>query len=185
MLTHDQFDIAPQKGTVPVGSTVPPPHANQLPEPSRQERSERREPADANPPSSQTRSVSEAGRTNVGRAHVSTRSSFGLEQIRTVAFHCGRCRTVVRFPRIRWANFPECCPNCGARWMTRPTGQSTWSEDTSTYVFRVVRAFREALQALAGMERTAVFTLALETGEYPNDGDAPAAANGRNGKSRD
>lgn len=98
------------------------------------------------------------------------RASFGLDAIRTVAFRCGQCQTTVRFPRIRWANFPESCPNCGAEWMREPSPQNPWPEDKPTYVFRVLLAFREALQALAGMERSNLFSLLLEMDDTPNPG---------------
>jgi hypothetical protein len=184
MLTHDQSDIARQRQTVPAAPTVPPTQVNQFPGPSRHIQSERPETPEVTPQSSDTQNESEVTRMTPGKAQESGRSSFGLEQIRTISFRCGRCRTVVRFPRIRWTSFPECCPNCRTQWMTQPTSQGSWQEDTSTYLFRVVLAFREALQALAGMERTAVFTLALETSEYPNDGHAAPTPNGRNGRSR-
>ena len=58
--------------------------------------------------------------------------------------------------------------------MRQPSAQDPSPEDHSTYVFRIILAFREALQALAAMERTATFTLQLETGEFPEERQGPA-----------
>jgi hypothetical protein len=102
------------------------------------------------------------------RTLTAARSRFGLDEIYAVAFRCDQCQTVVRFPRIQWAGFPESCPNCGTEWMREPISQSQWPEDKSAYIFRMIRAFREALQALVGMERSSVFTLLLEMNERPS-----------------
>ncbi len=92
------------------------------------------------------------------------RLSFSLKQIRSVALRCDHCRTVIRFPRIRWTGSPESCPNCGTSWTRPPSCQDPLSEDVATYAFRVLHAFREALQTLSGMNSGAVFTVSLETG---------------------
>lgn len=88
--------------------------------------------------------------------------SFDLGEIKAVTFRCGGCRTLLSFPRIRWANLPENCPNCGAKWMTRPCPDSLLVEDAATTVFRAIRSFREALQALIGLGNTAGFVVGLE-----------------------
>lgn len=182
MLTREQSDIASRRQTVP--PAAPAAGSNRDFQSSHREQPERRESPEPAPLSSHAQPAS--GEREMTPPHVqeASRSSFGLEEIRTIAFRCGQCRTVVRFPRIRWTSFPESCPNCRTRWMTPPTVQSSWQEDTSTYVFRVMLAFREALQALVSIEGTAVFRLALEMGEYPNDGNAAPVATGRNGNSR-
>lgn len=99
-------------------------------------------------------------------------ATFELEEIRTISFRCEQCQTVVRFPRIRWARSPESCPNCGARWMRRPSAGNLLPEDRATYVFQMIFAFREALQALAGMGRGALFTLILEADGSRNHEDS-------------
>lgn len=86
-----------------------------------------------------------------------------LEEIRAVFFRCNECRTAVSFPRIRWANLPERCPNCGAAWMKEPTSELVFPEDNSIRAFKAVRAFRDALQALVSVSRTIAFTIGLET----------------------
>lgn len=88
--------------------------------------------------------------------------SFDLEHITAVTFRCGECGTLLSFPRIRWANFPENCPNCGAKWMSRPCPDSLLVEDSATTIFRAIRSFREALQALVGLGNTAGFVVGLE-----------------------
>ena len=174
MVTHQQTDLAHRKRTGPNGSAMPPTPRNGFPPDARPERPRSREMDEESPLVSPAQPAPEAKPAPSGNTQESSRSTFGLEEIQTIAFRCGVCRTVVRFPRIRWASSPECCPNCGARWMSQPSQQDAWPEDTSTYVFRVIRAFREALQALAGMERTAVFTLALEMDECPDHAKAAA-----------
>jgi hypothetical protein len=91
--------------------------------------------------------------------------TFELEEIRAVLLRCSECRTEVSFPRIRWANLPESCPNCGAVWMQAPLSGLNVSETNATRAFRAVQAFREALQALIGLSRAAGFTVGLETKE--------------------
>lgn len=105
-----------------------------------------------------------------------------LSQIRAVAFCCDECQTVVTLPRIRWANSPEKCPNCGARWMSKPSPDSSLPEDDPTYVYRLVSAFREALQRLIGVKQTAVFHLLLEIGESSTPGECGPTVNTRKGK---
>ena len=183
MLTHDDADIAHLKRTVPVGSDLPPSRKQRLPENSGRQ-SEGSRTLEKSKQSNTAHRLSETKPVNDAEVLGSRWSSFGLEEIRTITFRCHRCRTVVRFPRIRWTSFPESCPNCRTQWMTPPTAQGSWQEDTSTYVFRVVLAFREALQALVSMESTVVFRLALEMGDYPNDGNTTAATKGQNGNSR-
>lgn len=104
------------------------------------------------------------------RDQPTTRSRFGLDEIQSIDFRCDLCQTVVRFPRIQWAGLPESCPNCGTEWMREPASQGLWPEDQSAYVFRTMRAFREALQALVGLGGSSVFTLQLEMNEQPNHG---------------
>lgn len=109
------------------------------------------------------------------------RSLSDLAQIRSVAFCCRECQTVVTLPWIRWANFPEECPNCGARWMRRPSADDSFSEDDPTYVYRVVSAFREALGKLIGLRRTAVFRFLLEIGESSDHANCGRTENRRRG----
>ena len=96
--------------------------------------------------------------------------TFELDEIRAVLLRCSECRTEVSFPRIRWANLPERCPNCGAVWMQAPLSELNVSETDATRAFKAVKAFREALQALIGLSRATGFTIGLET----KDADAPA-----------
>ena len=88
-----------------------------------------------------------------------------LEEILAVLLRCGECRTEVSFPRIRWANLPERCPNCGAVWMQAPASDLNTPETGAMRAFKAVNAFREALQALIGLSRTTGFTIGLETKE--------------------
>lgn len=90
-----------------------------------------------------------------------------LAEIRAVALCCGECHTVVSLPRIRWANSPENCPNCGARWMRKPPSDGLLPEDDSTYIYNVVSNFRQALQNLIGVKQAAAFDVLLEIGESP------------------
>jgi hypothetical protein len=96
------------------------------------------------------------------------RSVSDLSDIRAVAFCCDACQTVVSLPRIRWANSPEECPNCGARWMRKPSPDGSFPEDEPTYVYRVVSAFRDALQKLIGVRQNGVFHFLIEIGESTN-----------------
>lgn len=105
-------------------------------------------------PQAQTEKIGETART-----------SFDVEEIHTIAVRCTTCQTVVRFPRIQWVNAPECCPNCGARWMRQPAPENQLPQDRPAYVFQTILAFREALQALAAVESSAVFTITLEMDE--------------------
>lgn len=91
--------------------------------------------------------------------------TFELEEIRSVFFRCNECHTAVSFPRIRWANLPERCPNCGVSWMQEPNPAFGFSESNTTRAFKAVQAFRDALQALISVSRTAGFTIGLETDE--------------------
>lgn len=88
--------------------------------------------------------------------------TFGLERVQAVTFRCGECRTIVSFPRLRWANFSNHCPNCGVRWMERPGPGDGREEDPATTAYRAIRSFREGLQALIGLEKTAGFAVGLE-----------------------
>jgi hypothetical protein len=100
--------------------------------------------------------------------------NFDLDEIRAVFFRCNECRTAVSFPRIRWANLPERCPNCGAAWMKEPTSELGFAEDSVTRAFKAVRAFRDALQALISEARTIAFTIGFETGEEEQSEDSLA-----------
>jgi len=182
MVTHQQTDLGHRKRTGPNGSAMPPTPGNSYPPDTLSERLGSRERSEESPLARPTQRAPEAEPVPTGNTQESSRPTFGIEEIHTIAFRCGVCRTEVRFPRIRWASSPECCPNCGARWMSQPSQQEGWTEDVSTYVFRVILAFREALQALAGMERTAVFTLALEMNECPDHAKAGPATTGKFGK---
>lgn len=91
--------------------------------------------------------------------------TFDLEEIRSVFFRCNECRTAVSFPRIRWANLPERCPNCGVSWMQEPPSEFRGQEDNTMRAFTAVKAFRDALQALISVSRAAGFTIGLETVE--------------------
>lgn len=91
-----------------------------------------------------------------------------LAEIRAVDFCCSECQTVVSLPRIRWVNSPENCPNCGARWMRKPSPDNLSPEDDSAYVYRVVSSFREALQRLISVKQSVAFHLLLEIDETPN-----------------
>lgn len=106
-----------------------------------------------------------------------------LAEIRAVDFCCDKCQTVVSLPRIRWVNTPEDCPNCGARWMRKPSPDSLLPEDDSTYVYRVVSSFREALQRLISVKRSVAFRLLLEIDESPNHKPRNLAESRRNGRS--
>ncbi len=112
------------------------------------------------------RSFPRAGNDHQGCAEM----TFELDEIRAVLLRCSECRTEVSFPRIRWANLPERCPNCGAVWMQAPLSELNASENEATRAFKAVKAFREALQALIGLSRATGFTIGLET----KDADAPA-----------
>lgn len=105
-----------------------------------------------------------------------------LTQIRAVAFCCSECQTVVSLPRIRWANSPEKCPNCGARWMSKPSSDGSLPEDDPTYVYRVVTAFRDALQKLIRVKQTAVFHFFLEIGESSNQTSPGSVGTKQKGK---
>lgn len=100
--------------------------------------------------------------------------NFDLEEIRAVFFRCKECRTAVSFPRIRWANLPERCPNCGAAWMKEPASEFGFAEENETRAFKAVRAFRDAMQALISVSRTIAFTVGFETGES-EEAEEPAA----------
>jgi len=91
--------------------------------------------------------------------------NFDLDEIRAVFFRCNECRTAVSFPRIRWANLPENCPNCGAAWMKEPTSEFSTPEEGAARAFKAVKAFRDALQALISVSRTIAFTIGFETGQ--------------------
>jgi DNA-directed RNA polymerase subunit RPC12/RpoP len=106
-----------------------------------------------------------------------------LAEIRAVAFRCGECQTIVSLPRIRWVNSPENCPNCGSRWMHQPSPDTLLPEDESTYVYRVVSSFREALQRLIKVKQDAAFQLLLEFDAPPNHGNGFAEHEG-SGRSR-
>lgn len=90
---------------------------------------------------------------------------FNLDEIRSVLFFCNECRTTVKFPRIRWANLPERCPNCGVAWLRKPTTDLEIVEDHVVMAFKAVKAFRDALQALISVSRTAGFRIGVETTE--------------------
>ena len=122
--------------------------------------------ADAPGPGNTGNNVPGAGIDAEGCAEM----TFELEEIRAVLLRCSECRTEVSFPRIRWANLPERCPNCGAVWMQAPPSGLNASETDATRAFKAVQAFREALQALIGLSRATGFTIGLETKEA----DAPA-----------
>jgi hypothetical protein len=111
-----------------------------------------------------------AGAVRNGRGHM----NIDLEEIRAVFFRCNECRTAVSFPRIRWANLPENCPNCGAAWMKEPTSEFAVSEESAMLAFKAVRAFRDALQALISASRTIAFTIGFETGESGEAGEDAA-----------
>lgn len=89
--------------------------------------------------------------------------NFDLEEIQAVFFRCNECRTAVSFPRIRWVNLPEHCPNCGAAWMKEPMSEFAAPEESAILAFKAVRAFRDALQALISASRTIAFTIGFET----------------------
>lgn len=98
--------------------------------------------------------------------------NFDVEEVRAVFFRCKACRTAVSFPRIRWANLPERCPNCGTAWLKEPASEIGFPEETSTRAFNTVKSFRDALQALISASRLIPFTVGFETGET---GDAEEA----------
>jgi predicted RNA-binding Zn-ribbon protein involved in translation (DUF1610 family) len=106
-----------------------------------------------------------------------------ITEIRAVAFRCGECQTIVSLPRIRWVNSPEKCPNCGSQWMHKPSTDSLLPEDESTYLYRIVSSFREALQRLITVKRDAAFHLLLEFDESPEQKNSSAETK-RNGNSR-
>lgn len=106
-----------------------------------------------------------------------------LAEILAVDFCCGECQTVVSLPRIRWVNSPENCPNCGARWMRKPSPDSLSPEDDSTYIYRVVSSFREALQRLISVKRSVAFQLLLEIDGSPNHKQRSLAESRQNGRS--
>jgi hypothetical protein len=168
MLTHSHPDPVGPKRTVPNGSPTRPPRENRLPTDPPNARAVSPEPPPEESLLTPEPPVTASEPLPAVRMQGNGRSSFGLEDIRAVAFRCGMCRTVVRLPRIRWASSPESCPNCGTHWMRQPSDQNSSPEDNANYVFRIVLAFRESLQALAAVEQTAMFTLLLETGESPN-----------------
>lgn len=97
-----------------------------------------------------------------------------LEEIRAVFFRCNECHTAVSFPRIRWVNLPEHCPNCGAAWMKEPTSELISPEDSAVLAFKAVRAFRDALQALISASRTIAFTIGFETEKSGEAGEDEA-----------
>lgn len=105
--------------------------------------------------------------------------SLNLDKVRTVDVRCEACHTVLHFPRMQWVNSPECCPNCGTRWMHQPAPNGLFPEDTSAYVFEAIVAFREALQAIATVQPTAVFTLTLEMEGSPIPGTPGSTAAGQ------
>lgn len=88
-----------------------------------------------------------------------------VEEIQAVFFRCNACRTAVSFPRIRWANLPERCPNCGTAWMKEPTSEFGFPEEGAARAFKTVKAFRDALQALVSVSHTIAFTIGFETAE--------------------
>lgn len=47
--------------------------------------------------------------------------------------------------------------------MTEPTSEFGFAEDNVTRAFKAVKAFRDALQGLISVSRTAGFTIGLET----------------------
>ncbi len=100
--------------------------------------------------------------------------TFDLDEIRSVFFRCNGCHTAVSFPRIRWANLPERCPNCGLSWMQEPSSAFGVPENDTTRAFKAVQAFRDALQALISVSRTAGFKIGLETDEA-EEAEEPAA----------
>lgn len=87
---------------------------------------------------------------------------FDLDEIRAVFFRCKECRTAVSVPRIRWASLPEQCPNCGASWMREPPSSLPFSEDSVIRAFQAASSFRNALQALMSLARSARFTIGME-----------------------
>ncbi len=186
MLTHSQADSTGRKLTKSHDSPIPPLRENSFPAHRPDARAVSTEPPPEKSVAPPEQPARESKPTHTGKTQGNGSSSFGLEEILAIAFRCGLCRTVVRLPRIRWASSPESCPNCGAHWMRQPSDQNSSPEDNAAYVFRIVLAFREALQALAAMEQTAMFTLLLETGESPNPGKARPAegVRERNGRSR-
>jgi hypothetical protein len=101
---------------------------------------------------------------------------FDLDEIRAVFFRCNECRTAVSFPRIRWASLPERCPNCGAPWMREPTPALAFSEDTVIRAFHAANAFRDALQTLLTVARSAGFTVGMETEERSEQGKSSSDA---------
>jgi hypothetical protein len=100
--------------------------------------------------------------------------NFELDEIRAVFFRCKECRTAVSFPRIRWTNLPQRCPNCGSAWMKEPTSEFGLPEEDMTRAFKAVRAFRDAMQALISVSRTIAFTIGFET-EESEEAEEPAA----------
>jgi len=96
---------------------------------------------------------------------------FDLDEIRAVFFRCNECRTAVSFPRIRWARLPERCPNCGAPWMQEPSVALAFSEDAVIRAFQAANAFREALQTLVTVSRSAGFTVGMEAEERSGRGN--------------
>lgn len=117
--------------------------------------------------------------TNEGRPKI-----FNLGNIQAVVLRCTGCRTAVSFPRIRWANFPESCPNCGAGWMRKPAVDGTLAEDVSVGAFRAIRTFREALQALIGMGHAAGFIVGLELSDVPDKAETSEPASKGNGSDK-
>lgn len=167
MQTHHESDSSPEQKPGPSPVPVSPGRAN---------RSSSLAVADHSEPERTEKPVETRQPAKSGRR------SFSLSEVRSVALRCDHCQTVVRFPRVRWARSPESCPNCGAPWTRQPSSQDPLSEDASTHAFRVLLAFREALHALAGMNSSAVFTIALETAGRGSEQKvelAVAAPNGR------
>ncbi|HVB34893.1 MAG TPA: hypothetical protein VNJ52_11055 [Patescibacteria group bacterium] len=105
---------------------------------------------------------------------------FDLDEIRTVFFRCNECRTAVSFPRIRWARLPERCPNCGSSWMQEPSAALAFSEDSVIRAFQAANAFRDALQTLVTVARSAGFTVGMEAEERSasTNGSSEATSSG-------
>jgi hypothetical protein len=110
---------------------------------------------------------------------------FDLDEIRAVFFRCNECRTAVSFPRIRWVSLPERCPNCGASWMHEPSAGLAFSDDAVVRAFQAANAFRDALQSLVTVARSAGFTVGMETKERSGSGNGgmEATSSGTQGMS--
>lgn len=146
----------------PCGPTLPPAGKIHFPNPSHSERLD--SPVDYSPESF-VQPAPEMPKAHTSRIQETGRTTFELGDIGAIAVRCTACQTVVHFPRIHWVSAPECCPNCDTRWTRQPASQDVWPQDPSTYVFETILAFREALQALAAVGPSAVFTLVLEIEE--------------------